>query len=56
MVRELELVVAGELLDVASVHVLGMSVVPVPVILLCRRGPFVDEISRTLVAFKQSTF
>lgn len=56
MVRELELVVAGEFLDVASVLVLLVTIIPVPVVLLYRCSPFVDVIAGSLVAFKQSTF
>lgn len=56
MVRELELVVTGEFLDVASVLVLLVTVIAVPVVLLNRRGPFMDVIAGPLVAFKQSTF
>lgn len=56
MVRELELVVAGEFLDIASVLVLRVAVIAVPIVFLCGRRPFMNVISRPFVAFKQSKF
>lgn len=53
MIGEFELIVAGELIGVACVLVLLVTVEAVPVVLLNRRCAVANEIAGTLVTFKE---
>lgn len=55
MIGELEPVVAGELIDIASILVLLVPVEAVPVVLLDGRCALVNVIAGTLVTFKGSS-
>lgn len=55
VVGELELVVAGQLVGVASVFVLLVSIEAIPVVFLNGRGAFVNEVAGSFEAFKRSS-